>query len=171
MRRRHKPLKTTEIGEAMKSTHSRKKDNQKLYIYYAIFFIAFWVIAYLNVFPGAVSFEQVDEGVAITQGSIDKSTVTVNVENYETSDWLRLILMETDINKLQQYLAFISLLIPISLFFLIEHKRIEIFQLSAKAKLISFALTFLLLYSAIAFGYVELLKRIDDNLASILMDK
>lgn len=155
----------------MKSSRSRKKDNQKLYMYYAIFFVAFMVIAYLNIFPGAVSFEHVDEGIAITQGSIDKSTMTVNVREYETSDWQRLILMETDINKLQQYLAFIALLIPISLFFLIEHKRIEIFQLSAKAKLISFALAFVLVYSAIAFGYIELLKRIDENLAFILMDK
>lgn len=171
MRKRHKPLKTTEIGEAMKSSRSRKKDNQKLYMYYAIFFVAFLFIAYLNIFPGAVSFEQVDERVAITQGSIEKSTVTVNVEEDDTSDWLRLTIMKADINKLQQYLAFIALLIPISLFFLIEHKRIEIFHLSAKAKLISFALVFLLLYSAIAFGYAELLKRIDENLAFILMDK
>ncbi|MFC4713010.1 hypothetical protein [Planococcus dechangensis] len=155
----------------MKSNRSRKKDNQKLYMYYTIFFIVFWLFAYLNIFPGAVSFEHVDEGVAITQGSIEKNTMTVNVGEYETSDWQRLILMETDINKLQQYLAFISLLIPISLFFLIEHKRIEIFQLSAKAKLVSFSLMFLLLYLGIAFGYIELLKRIDENLAFILMDK
>ncbi|MBT2581274.1 hypothetical protein [Planococcus sp. ISL-109] len=152
----------------MNQTHSRKNDNRKMLPYLVLLVFTSFIIAHLNIFPGAVSFEQVREGITITQGSIEKSTVTVNVEDYETSDWLRLIAMETDINTLQQYLAFISLLIPVSLYFIIEHKRIKLFHLSAKVKLISFASVFLLLYLALAFGYVEVLERIDENLAVIL---
>ncbi|MDE4085818.1 hypothetical protein PO902_12315 [Planococcus maritimus] len=154
----------------MAQNNSRKKDNFTLLAYFVLIGVSFYLIAYLNIFPGAVSYEEKSGGVVITQGSLEKSSVTVDVRDYETSDWLRMRLLQADIGTLQSFLTLFSLLIPMSIFFLLEHKRFDFLKISNTLKILSIALIFFVPFLLLIFGYVDTLEKIEQGLAALLIE-
>ncbi|MDN5710357.1 MAG: hypothetical protein L0G95_13020 [Planococcus sp. (in: firmicutes)] len=154
----------------MAQHNSRKKDTVTLLAYFLLIGISFYLIAYLNIFPGAVSYEEESERIVITQGSLEKSSVTVNVEEYETSDWLRMSLLQANIRTLQSFLTLFSVLIPMSIFFLLEHKRLDFLKISKTLRILSIALVFFVPFLLLTIGYVDILERIEQGLAAILIE-
>ncbi|MGM0896980.1 MAG: hypothetical protein ACQEV0_03720 [Bacillota bacterium] len=154
----------------MTQHNSRKKDNITLLAYFVLIGLSFYLIAYLNIFPGAVSYEEKSEGVVITQGSLEKSSVTVDVEDYETSDWLRLALLQADIRTLQGFLTLFSLFIPLCILFVLEHKRLNFLKISKTLRILGITLIFFVLFLVLTFGYVDTLESIEQGLAAILLE-
>lgn len=155
----------------MDQTHSQKTGIIKMLAYLALLIVSFYVIANLNIFPGAVSYEETSEGVEITHGALEKTTVTLDTEEYETSDWLRLRLLQADIRMLQGFLTMISVLIPISLFFILEHKRFDMLKLSKTLKILSIVLVFFVLFVFLTIGYAETVESIEEQLSPLLVEK
>ena len=151
----------------MAQPNSRKKDIITLLAHFALIGISFYLIAYLNIFPGAVSYEENSGGVVITQGSLEKSSVTVNVEDYETSDWLRMRLLQADIRTLQGFLTLFALLIPMSIFFLFGHRLLDFLKISKTLKILSIILIFFMLFLLLTIGYVNTLDEIERGLATL----
>ncbi|MDE0582528.1 hypothetical protein ON064_05665 [Planococcus sp. A6] len=154
----------------MAQHNSRKKDTVTLLAYFLLIGVSFYLIAYLNIFPGAVSYEEKSEGIVVTQGSLEKSSVTVYVEDYETSDWLRMSLLQANIRTLQSFLTLFSVLIPMSIFFLLEHKRLDFLKISKTLRILSIALVFFVPFLLLTIGYVDILERIEQGLAAILIE-
>ncbi|ALS76331.1 hypothetical protein AUC31_14500 [Planococcus rifietoensis] len=154
----------------MAQHNSKEKDTVTLLAYFLLIGISFYLIAYLNIFPGAVSYEEKSEGIVVTQGSLEKSSVTVNVEDYETSDWLLMSLLQANIRKLQSFLTLFSALIPMSIFFLLEHKRLDFLKISKTLRILSIALVFFVPFLLLTIGYVDVLERIEQGLAAILIE-
>ncbi|MGB6778443.1 MAG: hypothetical protein WBE33_06755 [Planococcus citreus] len=154
----------------MAQHNSRKKDSITLLAYFVLIGVSFYLIAYLNIFPGAVSYEESSEGVVITQGSLEKISVTVDVEDYETSDWLRMRLLQADIRTLQGFLTVYSLFIPLCILFVLEHERLHFLKISKTLKILSITLVFFVLFLLLTFGYVDTLERIEQGLAAILIE-
>lgn len=149
----------------MAQNNSRKKDIITLLAYFVLIGASFYLIAYLNIFPGAVSYEEKSEGVVITQGSLEKSVVAVDVKDYETSDWLRMRLLQADIRTLQEFLTLFSLFIPLCILFVLEHERLHFLKISKTLRILGITLIFFVLFMLLTFGYMDTLKSIEQRLA------
>ena len=154
----------------MTQKNSGKKRNITILAYLGLIGVSYYLIAYLNIFPGAVKYEERSEGILITQGSLERSFLMINVEDYETSDWLRMSLLQANIRTLQSFLTLFSILIPMSIFFLLEHKRFDFLKKSDTLKIWSIACVFFVPLLLLTIGYIDILGRIDQGITAIMIE-
>lgn len=150
---------------------SEKKLVIKSLFYVGILLVLFYLVLYLNIFPGAVDYKETEETITLETGSIVKEKHIFNKSELDISEQLGLSILTKDIDTLQNILRAFVLFTPFSLFFLIERNHYSFFSYNKKLKTFVLLLFILLIFILLSSGYILTLDNIRESIESLLRNE